>query len=393
MDVSRLSYLLEQYKSGQLSASEGEELLSFAGEGNEHNWEDLLDPWMNEEAGQAENLSREFIAGELALILSADRQSAGIIREMGSVTQRTRLIRWWGWAAAIFVGLLAMGAYYFMEHGAKPAGHTLAKLSDIQPGSSKAILTLADGSTITLDSTGSQLIQQGVAAVHQLNGSLQYEANGTETGVSYNQLSTPRQGQYQLTLADGTKVWLNAASSIRYPTAFTGKDRSVDVTGEAYFEVAANASQPFKVKVNNTTIQVLGTSFNVNAYPDEKQLNATLISGVISVQTQRENTLLAPGKTASVMPDGSASISTANIKTVMAWKNGLFCFENADIKTVMRQMGRWYNVEVEFRGAVPQATFSGEIERSLTLSQVLQGLGSSELHYTLENGNKLIIQP
>ncbi|NLR78419.1 FecR family protein [Chitinophaga eiseniae] len=393
MDVSRLSYLLEQYKSGQLSASEEGELFSFAGEGNEHNWEDLLNPWMNEEAGYAENLSSEFIAGELALILSADRQSVGIVREMAPATQRTRFIRRWGWAAAIFVGMLAMGTYYLMDHRDKPVGHTLAKLSDIQPGSSKAVLTLADGSTITLDSAGNQVIRQGVAAVHQLNGSLQYEANGTETGISYNRLSTPRQGQFQLVLADGTKVWLNAASSIRYPTAFTGKERSVDVTGEAYFEVAANASQPFIVRVNNTAIQVLGTSFNVNAYPDEKQLSATLISGVISVQTQRENTLLAPGKTASIMPDGSATISTANIKTVMAWKNGLFRFENADIKTVMRQLARWYNIAVEFRGAVPQTTFSGEIERSLTLSQVLLGLGSSELHYTLENGNKLIIQP
>ncbi|MBO9732417.1 MAG: FecR domain-containing protein [Chitinophaga sp.] len=391
MDVSRFNYLLEQYKSGHLSAVEREELLRFTDEGNEQHWGDILDPWMSEKAGQAENLSREFIAGELALILLADKQKGGVVRTM--VPQRRHFMRRWGWVAAILVGLLATGTWYFINQGDKTASPSRIVLPDIQPGSAKAVLTLADGSSITLDSSGNQVIQQGLAAVHQLNGSLQYEANGRESGISYNQLSTPKQGQFQVVLADGTKVWLNAASSLRYPTVFTGKERMVEVTGEAYFEVAVNAAQPFIVKVNHTMIQVLGTSFNVNAYADEQYLNTTLLSGSVKVQTQRESTLLTPGKMAAVTADGSTTMSTANIKVVMAWKNGLFCFENADIKTVMRQLSRWYNITIEFRGDIPPITFSGEIERSLTLSQVLMGLGSNELHYTLEKGNKLVIQP
>ncbi|RBL90229.1 FecR family protein [Chitinophaga flava] len=392
MDASRFSYLLEQYKSGCLSASEQEELFGFAGEGDEHDWQELLSPWMNEEAGFAEKLDQELVARELAMVLSTDRQTPGGLREMPPAVHRIHFIRRWGWAAAVLAGLLTLGTYYFIDHRKEPSGNTIAKISDVRPGSSKAILTLADGSHITLDSTGNQVILQGTAAVHQQNGSLQYEVKGQETGVGYNQLSTPRQGQFRLVLADGTKVWLNAASSIRYPTAFTGKERNVEVTGEAYFEVAANAHQPFIVTVNNTAIQVLGTSFNINAYPEEGHTSATLVSGLIKVNTGQESLLLQPGKTAAVMPNGSTTVSTANLKAVMAWKDGFFWFENADIKTVMRQLARWYNIEVEFRGAVPKTTFSGEIERSLTLEQVLQGLGSNELHYIFGNGNKLIIQ-
>ncbi|NML40702.1 FecR family protein [Chitinophaga sp. G-6-1-13] len=393
MDASRFSYLLEQYKSGRLSASEQEELFSFSGEGNEQEWQELLSPWMNEEAGQAEKLDQELVAEELAMVLSADRPPSGSIREMPPVAKQPRFIHRWGWAAAMLAGLLAVGAYYFINHRSASSGNAVAKISDIQPGANKAILTLADGSHITLDSTGNQVIQQGTAAVHQQNGSLQYEVKGQETATGYNQLSTPRQAQFRLVLADGTKVWLNAASSIHYPTAFTGKERNVEVTGEVYFEVAANAHQPFIVKVNNTAVQVLGTAFNINAYPEENYMSTTLVSGSIKVKTGQESVLLQPGKAAAVMPDGSTTVSTANLKAVIAWKNGFFWFENADIKTVMRQLARWYNIEVEFRGTMPKATFSGEIERSLTLSQVLQGLGSNELHYTFEHENKLVIQP
>ncbi|MFB6454140.1 FecR family protein [Chitinophaga sp. Hz27] len=393
MDASRFSYLLEQYKSGQLSAAEQEELLAFAGDGSEHDWQELLNPLMNEDAGIAEKLDQELISSELALVLQAGRQKSGILHQMPPNVAESNYIRRWVWAAAVLAGLLVMTGYYFFNHKQGNARNAIAMIPDIQSGYSKAVLTLADGSQVALDSTGNQIIQQGAAALHQQNGSLQYEIKGAATEVSYNQLSTPNQGQFRLVLADGTKVWLNAASSIRYPTAFTGKERSVEVTGEAYFEVASNAHQPFTVSVNNTAIRVLGTSFNVNAYPEEKAIKATLISGAIKIETKRESCLLTPGKTAAITSNGNTSVSTANINAVMAWKNGLFWFENADIKTVMRQLSRWYNIEVEFRGEMPKATFTGEIERSLTLLQVLQGLGSNELHYTFENGNKLIIQP
>jgi len=388
MDASRFQYLMEQYKSGRLSATEQDELLRFAAEGNGDDWEGFLSPWMNETAGEKEELAPELITRELVSVLSADKGLPALPR-----VHRIHFIRRWGWAAAILAGVLIAGMYYFIDRTQESPAGKVAQIRDILPGSSKATLTLADGSSIGLDSTGNQLIQQGVATVHQQNGRLQYEVKETGLSVSYNTLSTPRQGQFQLLLSDGTKVWLNAASSIRYPTAFSGKERKVEVTGEVYFEVAGNAHQPFIVSVNKTEIQVLGTVFNINAYPDENKLCATLVSGLIKVNTPRESITLQPGKTAAVLPDGSAKVSNANIKIVTAWKNGSFGFEDADIQTVFRQLARWYNIEVEFRGAVPKTTFSGEIERSLTLSQVLQGLSAGDIHYTLENGNKLIIQP
>jgi ferric-dicitrate binding protein FerR (iron transport regulator) len=224
------------------------------------------------------------------------------------------------------------------------------------------------------------------------SGRLAY--NGTNekpTEITYNTLSTPKGGQYQLILPDGSKVWLNAASSIRYPTAFVGNSRIVEITGEAYFEVMHNSKVPFEVKTRSQVIEDIGTSFNVNAYTDEAAIRTTLLEGAVKV----DNVVLKPGEQAEA-DNGTQKITVikgVDIQRAVAWKNGIFSFKDADLKTVMRQLARWYNVDVEYEGAVPGGSFGGDIGRGLTLSQVLEGLAETRVKYKITEGNKIIIQP
>jgi ferric-dicitrate binding protein FerR (iron transport regulator) len=239
---------------------------------------------------------------------------------------------------------------------------------------------------------------QGNAEVKLNNGQLEYKKAHDAQGmsVSYNTMSTPKGRQFQVLLPDGTKVWLNAASSLRYPTAFTGKERRVEITGEAYFEVAKNAHLPFKVSINDhTAIEVLGTHFNVNAYDDESNINTTLLEGSVKVTSNKQVQMLTPGQQAQVNHEsGSVKLVTkADVDEAMAWKNGNFSFNDASLPAVMRQLSRWYNIEIEYKGGIPAGTFSGEIGRSLTLDQVLKGLTRTKIRYTIEKDNKLLIHP
>jgi ferric-dicitrate binding protein FerR (iron transport regulator) len=271
---------------------------------------------------------------------------------------------------------------------------------------------LAGGQKILLDSAAAGILaEQGNAQVKKVgDGKLAYEAGGGATkgaGAAaplYNTLTTPRGGQYQLTLPDGTKVWLNAASSLTFPTAFTGSSRTVEMTGEAYFEVAHDKKHPFTVKVSGQTIEDIGTQFNVNAYTDEPAQVTTLLEGAVKV----DGHLLRPGEKATVTgaagpgatvtsatTTGAADIRVArgDPEGAVAWKNGLFVFTDAGLQTVMRQLSRWYNVDVTYEGNIPPRQFTGMIGRSLTLDQVLKGLAKERVHYQIEKGNRLIITP
>lgn len=306
------------------------------------------------------------------------------------------LQRYW-WAAACII-LLTAGAYYLSRQTQQPVMVNRAPVKDVAPGGNRAVLTLSDGSVITLDSAGNGVLaQQGNTRITKLNnGQLAYSGSGNPEGkVLYNTMSTPLGGQYQLILPDGTGVWLNAASSISYPTAFTGNERSVTVTGEAYFEVVKNEKMPFRVKAGNTTIDVLGTHFNINAYKDEASINTTLLEGAVRVNVSQQQQQLRPGQQARVMANGASIqvVEHADISEVMAWKAGFFSFNDADLPTVMRQLSRWYNVEVKYEGSIPQRVFTGEIGRNLTLSQVLKGLTKTRIKYRIENGNRIVIQP
>jgi len=307
--------------------------------------------------------------------------------------------RRWGWVAASVLILLAEGAVVMLAINAnRKEQHAQATIQDIAPGSNKAILTLGNGATIRLDSAGSQLIQQGDVTVRQTGAQLTYDVQGSNAGLTYNTLTTPRGGQFRVQLPDGTLVWLNAASSLRYPTAFAGKERTVEISGEAYFEVAAAAGRPFMVKIGETAaVEVLGTSFNVNAYPDETGIHTTLLTGAVRVATLHTgaHALLQPGQQAQIagsQPEaGIKIISNANISQIMAWKNGLFNFENAGLQEVMRQLARWYDLQVVYENGVPDMYFEGEMSREMSLSQVLAGLQQTGVRFRIEEGRRLVV--
>lgn len=311
------------------------------------------------------------------------------------VVRRIHFMRRWGWAAAVLL-LLAAGAVYFWPHRQLPPqqAHTLPV--DIAPGKNGAVLTLANGSRLVLDSAGNGIIalQQGAQVVMQ-NGQLSYTPSGKNSWV-YNTMATPKGRQFSLVLPDGSKVWLNAASSLKYPTAFTGKERVVELTGEAYFEVAKNAAQPFKVNIpGRAAIVVLGTGFNINAYDDEDALKATLLQGSIRLQGNNAVTpvVLQPGQQGRLQPGAPIRVQQADIDKVMAWKNGIFNFNDASLQEVMRQLERWYDIEVVYEKGVPDKYFYGKVSRDIPLSGLLKVLEATRVHFRIEQGRKLVVMP
>ena len=305
-------------------------------------------------------------------------------------------------AAASVILLLGAGAFYkFSMRSTKDiatAPESQPAKPDIAPGTSKAVLTLSNGSIIILDSAqkGLLAIQSGTDIIKTGSGQLAYNISkekSTTTATAFNTLSTPRGGQFQLTLPDGTKVWLNAASSITYPTAFTGNDRKVTITGEAYFEVVHNANTPFRVTVNETEIEDIGTRFNINAYPDELEMKTTLIEGSVKVINATNKKILKPGQQIQINRDGEINVNShADIDQTLAWKNGLFNFNGASLETVLRQLSRWYDVDIVYNAKIPAKKFGGEIQRDLNLSEVLEVLKETGVHYKIEN-KKLYVMP
>jgi ferric-dicitrate binding protein FerR (iron transport regulator) len=218
--------------------------------------------------------------------------------------------------------------------------------------------------------------------------------NSSPMPLQYNTLSTPRGGTYQLVLPDGSKVWLNAASSIRYPTAFTAKQRQVEMTGEVYFEIAPRKNQPFKVKVNEMEVDVLGTHFDINAYTDESAIKTTLLTGKVKVKGGEQVRMLTAGQQVRLNRQGQLNlIRHVDVASVVAWKRGLFYFDNADLPTIMRQLSRWYDIAVVYKaGSDSGRRFNGQVFRSLNLSQVLKVLELGGIHFRLE-AKKLIVLP
>ena len=326
----------------------------------------------------------DFIFGQVGL------SAAAPVRKMPAT-------RRWLTAAAVLL-LVTSGMWFFMVRQNKTGpvpSHTEAVKNDIPPGGNKAVLILADGTQVRLDSaTNGQLARQGQAnVVKQDNGLLTYEVTqGNKSGeVYYNTIAVPRGGQYRVVLADGSKVWLNAASSIRYPSAFTGKERTVEITGEAYFEVEKNTAMPFIVKVNDISVEVLGTWFNIMAYNDEAAVRTTLLQGSVRVRKGDAAVLLRPGQQASVQEGKDIKlIKEADAEEVLAWKNNLFSFNDDDIATVMRQVARWYDVDIKYEGKVTQH-FNGNISRKVNVSQLFKMLElTGTVHFKIE-GNYILV--
>jgi len=297
-------------------------------------------------------------------------------------------------AAAVIAGL-AIGGYFFL-HQKQPVQLAQNQPHDIAPGHNQATLTLANGKKIILTKNlKGTLAVQGNTTIHvNSNTSIAYTATAlAEAAVQYNTLSTAKgeMSPYPLVLADGTKVWLNASSSITFPTAFPGKERIVSVTGEAIFEVAHNAAHPFKINVAGQTVEDIGTEFNINAYPDEPAVKVTLASGKVRVVKDGHEALLNPGQVAVTSANtDNIKIKDADLDVAFAWKNGLFLYDNEPLSSIMRQVARWYDVDIVYDGADPNKLFGGGISRYKNVSQVLRKLElTGDVHFSIE-GRRVI---
>jgi transmembrane sensor len=286
---------------------------------------------------------------------------------------------WRAIAAIITLFSLSIGITFYLWKAAPVkvmVSNTQQK--DILPGANKATLTLDNGKTIVLNhvANGNIANEGGVEIYKTEEGKVVYTPRGkqTEHPDTYNTMTTPPGGQFQVTLPDGTMVWLNATSSIKYPSVFSKDERRVELTGEAYFEVAHHPSKPFIVTSAGQSVSVLGTHFNINAYPDEETIKTTLLEGSIKVsKAGLGSRLLKPGQQSLLNP-GAFKVNEVDVNKAIAWKKGSFVFENEEIKTAMRQISRWYNVEVVYKGDLSDLDFSGTIPRSYSLKQLLRVL-------------------
>lgn len=393
MPDSRLEYLLDRYVGNNCTAKEEEEFMALLAQPeNQAALQKLIDRVI-ENTGSEIEMPDQVSAFVLQNILKNDQRPVIPIRN-----GRTVFSFWMRIAAAVIL-ILAGAAYWISDKGysvkTKVDGITPA-FSHILPGGNRAVLITSDGSTIVLDSVQNGTVtQQGNAKINKQAGLLIYDASAFArpgTSTVYNTLSTPKGGQYQVVLSDGSKVWLNAASSLHFPTAFTDSQRIVELTGEGYFEVAKNREKPFLVRVGDVQVKVLGTHFNVNAYGDESAVKTSLLEGSVKITKGNANGILKPGEQAVLNnKDDRLEIGKTDMDAVMAWKNGLFQFEGADITTIMKEIGRWYNVEIVYAANVPIRQFEGKISRTAQLSEVLRILELSNVKFTVI-GNKIIVQ-
>ena len=304
------------------------------------------------------------------------------------------------WAAALLI--FSAAALYINHYTQKPAAEgAVVKnqkplLQTVQPGSNKAILTLASGKQVSLDDAANGTItNQGSVEIKKLkDGSVKYDQVNADatTEITYNTITTPKGGQYQVALPDGTIVWLNAASSLKFPTAFTGSERRVELSGEAYFEVAKNKLKPFKVAFSNQVVEVLGTHFNISAYKDEDQSRTTLLEGSVRISKLNSSKLLIPGQQAiSEAPADKFVLVTANLDEVMGWKNGLFVFKSKSIQSIMKQVARWYDIEVVYQGSLHNQVYGGQISKYSNINDLLTKLElTGTVHFKVD-GRRVVV--
>lgn len=382
----RLKQLLEQYVSGQINAQDAAEML------------ELLQQQANDSVLETEVMADAHNTDEAELPERHWQHIwTGVQAKMGVKPIEAK--RWqlpvWLRVAAVLAVVTAAGAIWWKSRNIITPVSSDASVAVIPPGTEKAVLTLSDGSTVLLDSTlnGSINGENGIDIRNTQDGSLSYQLSQQDlknSAPKYNTLTTPRGGIYRLTLADGTGVWLNAASSITFPVAFAGAERRVSITGEAYFEVASEAAKPFKVEVNGMVTEVLGTSFNIMSYADEDVLKTTLVTGLVRVSSGSNSLLLRPGEQLSRQKNGEMKVQTADMEEVLSWKNGLISFSSAPLPVVMRRIARWYDVELVYEGSMPKDNFNGIIDRNLPLQNVLKVMKIYGVKYKLD-GKKLTL--
>lgn len=377
---ARIEELFTNWFNGTLSAAERAELEAFA---REDQFDETL-PALLKQQWQELKVTDDFTLEQRQ---SLGKKITSQYPHLKHTQTRVYFLKtaWFRYAAAVVLLLAGAVLYYTLNNKSKPGKEVVQNIPppvahDVLPGSNRAVLTLSNGRQVELNNAASETINDGNLSIKNNNGQLSYKDAGI---AAINTMSTPAGGQYKLTLADGTNVWLNAASSITYPTAFTGKTREVSVSGEAYFEVSKKRSQPFIVKAGEDAITVLGTSFNVNYYPGEPKHKTSLAEGAIKVN----NSILQPGEAYS-----KGKIMKTDIEQDISWKNGVFDFENMSIQEAMNRLARWYNLEIIYKdGKIPGIRFGGKMDMGLKLSQLLEALKESGLQFKIEAENKLII--
>ncbi|WP_256010650.1 FecR family protein [Desertivirga xinjiangensis] len=296
-------------------------------------------------------------------------------------------------AAAVLIGVVTLGILY-VQNSNKP--DTLASSSEVKIRN-KALLTLADGSKVVLDDVknGTSIDENGIIISKNANGQIIYDASAVSNSSdknAYNTVATPIGGQFEVILPDGTKVFLNAASSLQYPVSFNGKQRKVILNGEGYFEVAKNKKMPFSVSANGVDVQVLGTHFNISAYKNDDEIKTTLTEGSVRLQKGSHTTMLVPGQQGISVKDKSGiTVRAANLDDVMAWRQGLIIFDNEGIREVMKKASRWYDIEVEYNGDFTDKKFFGRISRYDSIKDLLDNMViTSGITYKIE-GRRILI--
>lgn len=376
-------FLLARYAEGSATEEEINELFDELGK-RQHDaaWTDIIDQLIRHSARNGQ-YDEAYWHPVIRQILATKPVPAPV---------RKMKVKKWLVAASLLI--MASVTLYLLYPTGKQQPETSTASQDtphVVPGRQGAILTLADNSQVLLDTVknGAVLNLEGGGTASVVNGHLVYNTKGSET--TYNTVSTPKGRLYQVILPDGTDVWLNSGSSIRYPTAFAGQYRVVRISGEAYFEVTKNTQMPFRVELDNSTsIQVVGTRFNVNAYNDEPSIKTTLLEGAVNIHKNEQTQRLVPGQQAEVSGDDKISVAEANVGQVIAWKDGLFDFNNRDLKSVLREIGRWYDLDIVYESEPSSGQIVGKMQRSLALAQVMETLKDLDINYRVE-GRKLII--
>ncbi|MBN8878046.1 MAG: FecR domain-containing protein [Sphingobacteriales bacterium] len=393
MTNERLAYLFDRFLQEQCSPEENRELSAL-----------VLNPQHEEQVRALLGSYWSQVVAAKDSVLMPDEEAEKMLEKMFHEPLKkaapVKRMRWRRIAVAASILLaVALGSYLVFFQPSKETKEVVKveePAKDVKaPETNRAMITLADGSTVYLDSANNgQLAMQGnVKLVKLSNGQIAYETTGGDmlTEMKYNTLSNPRGSKViDMALADGSHVWLNAGSSVTYPIAFIGNERNVTITGEAYFEVTTDKSKPFKVSKGDVTVQVLGTHFNVNAYDDEDNIKVTLLEGSVKVSKGQSSLNIKPNQQAVVNTNTVSLNTNVDVDLVMAWKNGYFKFNRTDLKIIMREIARWYDVEVNYEGNVPLQLYNGDVPRNVNVSEVLKVLEYTGAHFKIE-GKKVTV--
>lgn len=391
MEKRDIQFLIECYLKDDLNSIQQQQLLQIIHQ-NEMLVLEVLNSMQQCKSFETNALNTDLMTQSLQKVLTVDKNTVASII---NIQKSSNKIRWWWVAASIILFIGVSVAFYLFPK--KNNNISIVATQDVAaPITSRATITLADGTTVYLDSLNNGTVaQQGNTKLIKLsNGQIAYQ---TEDGqvkqeLQYNTLSNPRGSKViDMKLSDGTRVWLNAGSVIKYPLAFIGNERPVEISGEGYFEVAKSKDKPFTVKTNQLKVQVLGTHFNITAYTDDVENKVTLLEGAVKVAAAAKQVVLAPMQQAKISFDGALNINTdVNVDEVLAWKQNQFYFEETSLKDVMKQIERWYDVQVTIDANVPNKKFTGKMYRNMNVSEIFKILEGLDVHFKID-GKKIVV--